>query len=334
MPDFDPPFNSLNTCGLDDEPASSAYTMLLLLTGVAVAMYAFARYAESKNELNYDTRAARISAGILSVILRMFHTTNGDLEITNAENKIIAIGPHRTSLDALVVASKIKGAPPRFFATTAFNGIPGVKNMLNMFQTIPIDSSAKKEKGRSSNAGAIDLASKVLNEQGCVALFPQGNFSLIGQEPPRIYTGVAQLAIKNNLPIQVARLDGFWCLQNPVIPLWIRNRSDFRAFASLFHLNNVRVTSCGVIDSHLKPENADLSDELKIEAICAELYSYYRHTQELTVKQIETIKEETPHTRLGIWKNKLAQDEARKQLTTLKKEEAELDKTTVSMTPQ
>lgn len=334
MPDFDPHFNSLNTCGLDDEPASSAYTFLLLLTGLAVATYAFARFAESKNHLNYENRFARITAGILTLMMNMLHTKNGDLEITDAENKLIAIGPHRTSWEAFVVATKIKGTPPSFFATDSFDAIPGVPTFMNMFKVIKIESRAKKENGRSSNSGAVEKASKVLEENGCIALFPQGNFSRLGQEPHRVYAGAAQIAIKNKIPIHVIRLDGFWSLQNPLIPVFVRNNAMYRAFFSMFHINNVKTNLCCVIDSHLLPENANLSDEKKIELICAEMYSYYRHTRELTVEEIDTIKAESPDTRLRIWGNKVAQDDLRKQLTTLKKEETDLEQTTVSMPPR
>lgn len=334
MNGIDPHFNALNTCDLEDEPASSAYTFLLLLTGLAVATYTFARFAESKNHLNYENRFARITAGILTLMMNMLHTKNGDLEITEAKNKLIAIGPHRTSWEALVVATKIKGTPPRFFATDSFNTIPGVPSFMKMFKVIQVASQAKKENGRSSNSGALEKASQVLDEHGCIALFPQGNFAKLGQEPPRVYTGAAQIALKHQIPIHVVRLDGFWSLQNPIIPVFVRNNAMYRAFFSMFHMNNVKTNLCCVIDSHLKPENANLSDAKKIELICAEMYSYYRHTQELTVEQIDAIKTESPDTRLRIWENKLAQDELRKQLTTLKKEEAELETTTVSVPPR
>jgi hypothetical protein len=55
---------------------------------------------------------------------------------------------------------------------------------------------------------------------------------------------------------------------------------------------------------------------------------------ELIFKQIDAIKTESPDTRLRIWENKLAQDELRKQLTTLKKEEADLETTTLSVPPR
>lgn len=126
------------------------------------------------------------------------------------------------------------------------------------------------------------------------------------------------------------RLDGFWCLQNPFFPLFIRNNVSYRAFLSMFHMNNVRTTLCRVIDFHLMPENEGLKDEEKIEEICAQLYAYYRHTQELTVEQIDTIKTEiSDKTHLLIWNNKVKQDDLGKQLSNLKKESARLEEPTL-----
>ena len=157
-----------------DESISSAYTLLLLLAGLAVVTYTIARFAESNNQLNYENRFARIIAGFLLLMTRMMHSKGGDLEINDAENKLIAVGPHRTGWEAIVVATKIKGTPPQFFATDAFNSIPGVPSFLKMFKAIPIAAHApKSDKGRSANADALEQASKALNEKGCVALFPK-----------------------------------------------------------------------------------------------------------------------------------------------------------------
>lgn len=319
-----------------DESVASAYNILFLLAGLAVATYAIARFAESNNQLNYENRFARIIAGLLLLMTRIMHTKSGDLEITNAptENKLIAVGPHRTGWEAIVVASKMKGTPPQFFATTAFNSIPGVSSFLKMFKTIPVEATATKSgNGRSANAGALEQASKALSEHGCVALFPQGNFARLGQEPPRVYTGVAKLALMNKTPIHVLRLDGFWSLQNPIIPVFVRNSAYYRAFLSWFHMNNVRTTLCCVIDFHLKPESENLSEEEKIEEICAQLYAYYSCTQELTPKQIDAITtaEISTKTHLLIWKKKVEQCELEKQLSNLKKEEAKLKEPTLEL---
>ncbi|AWN73249.1 lysophospholipid acyltransferase family protein [Legionella anisa] len=317
----------------NDDSVSSAYTILLLLAALAAVTYAIARFAESNNRLNYENRFARIIAGLLLVMTRMMHTKSGDLEITNAEkeSKLIAVGPHRTGWEAVVLASKMKGTPPRFLATTAFDAMPGVSSFLKMFKAIPVDANSTKSDGRSANAGALEQASKALNEQGCVALFPQGNFARLGEEPPRVYAGAAKLALMNKIPIHVVRLDGFWSLQNPIIPVFVRNSTYYRAFFSAFHMNNVRATLCSVIDFHLQPENEELSEEKKIEEICAQLYAYYRHTQELTPEQISTIKTEISNkTHLLIWNNKVKRDELGKQLLSLKKEGAKLEEPTVA----
>ncbi|MCW8398662.1 1-acyl-sn-glycerol-3-phosphate acyltransferase [Legionella sp. PATHC038] len=326
-------YSHLDQCNSSDEPISSAYTILFLLTGLAVATCALARYAESNNRLNYDNRFARIIAGLLVLMMRMMHTKSDDLEITNkeTENKLIAIGPHRTGWEAVVVASKMKGTPPRFFATTSFNSVPGVASFLKMFNTIPVDAHAKSNNGRTANAGSLELASKALDENGCVALFPQGNFARIGQEPPRVYTGAAKLALMNKTPIHVVRLDGFWSLENPLIPLFVRNSAAYRAFLSGLHFNKVRATLCCVIDFHLQPENEKLSDEEKIEEICAQLYAYYRYTGELTKEQIDVIKREIDNgTHRKIWDIKVRRDQLGKDLLNLKKEETQLEEPTLA----
>ncbi|KTC82636.1 lysophospholipid acyltransferase family protein [Legionella cherrii] len=326
-------YSHLDQFNNSDESASSAYTILFLLTGLAVATYALARYAESNNRLNFDNRFARIIAGLLVLMMRMMHTKSGDLEITNNENekKLIAIGPHRTGWEAVVVASKMKGTPPRFFATTSFNSVPGVASFLKMFNTIPVDAHAKSNNGRSANADSLELASKALDENGCVALFPQGNFARIGQEPPRVYTGAAKLALMNKTPIHVVRLDGFSSLENSLIPLFVRNSAAYRAFLSGLHFNKVCATLCCVIDFHLQPENEQLGDEEKIEEICAQLYAYYRHTGELTKEQIGVIKKEIDNgTHRKIWDLKVQRDKLGKELLSLKKEEAQLEELTLS----
>jgi 1-acyl-sn-glycerol-3-phosphate acyltransferase len=239
-------------------------------------------------------------------------------------------------LESAVIASKFKSkspqelvTPPQFLATDGFNFVPGVPSFLKMFKVIPVAAKATKVGNRSANADVVELASKALSEGGCVALFPQGNFARIGQEPPRIYVGAAKIAMKNKIPIQVIRLDGFWSLQNPIIPLFVRNSAFYRAFLSAFHMNNVRARLVCVIDFHLQPDNEKLSDDEKIEEICAQLYAYYRHTQELTDEQVGTIKREiSDKTHLLIWKNKVKQDELGKQLLNLKKEEATLEEPT------
>lgn len=306
----------------DDKSVSSAYTTLFLLTGLAMATYAIAKFAGSKNHPNYEDRFANIIAGLLSLIMNLFHTNNDDLVIDNAANKLITVGPHRTGWEAIAVTTKIRGTPPQFFATTSYNSIPGIASFLKMFKAIPVTANATKgENGQSANVRALEHASKALSEKGCVALFPQGNFAKLGQQPPRVYTGAAKLALESKVPIHVIRLDGFWCLQNQLLPLFIRNNDYYRAIFSMFHVNNVRATLPCVIDFHLKPENEHLSDEEKIEEICAQLYAYYRHTQELTVEQFSAIKTEISNkTHLLIWNNRVKQDELSKQLLNLKKE--------------
>jgi 1-acyl-sn-glycerol-3-phosphate acyltransferase len=295
-----------------------------------MAMYALARWAESNNQLHYESRSARIIAGFLKLMVNILHTKESLLDITNVNGALITAGPHRTGWEAVVLASKIKGAPPQFFATDYFNFVPGVSSFMNMFKIITTQSKAKKnENGQSANALALDTASNALREKGCVALFPQGTFSRLEQEPPRVYDGAAKLAVSNKIAIQVVRLDGYWCLQNPLIPLFVRNNAYYRAFFSGLHRNNIRATLCCVIDFHLKPENEHLTDKQKVEEISAQLYAYYRHTKDLTIEDIETIKTEISNqSHLGIWRNKVDQYTNKKALEKLIAEAHQLEEPT------
>ena len=308
---------------------SSNNIWFILTAGIAIAgAFALIKLDKSSKRLTYDSILACKIAGFLNIWMNVFHTAKDGLEIINEGSKIIVAGPHRTSLDGLTVASKIKGTPPQFFITDQFDAIPGMKSFLTMFKMIPIKAVVtKNENGQSGNAGALDEASKVLNNNGCVALFPQGNFAKINQEPPKIYPGAARLAVKHKLPIQVLRLDGFWSLQNPLIPLVIRNNTFYRAFFSLFHLNNIRTTVCCEIDFHLKPENEHLSDDEKIDEINAQMYAYYRQTQELTVEQIDKIKTLISNKKHHpIWNNKVKQDALQKELIKFPQEFIKLKK--------
>ena len=200
---------------------------------------------------------------------------------------------------------------------------------MKMFKVITIQAtSVKDEHGRSANAVALDDASKVLQNHGCVAIFPQGNFARIGQKPPRIYNGTANLAVANELPIHVIRLDGFWSLNNPLIPVFMRNNTFYRAFFALFHLNSVRVNLCDVIDVHLQAEHENSSDEEKIEAINARLYACYRQTEELTPEKMNKLKStfsDPDNIHLSIWRNKVRQDALKKELVKVENESSELE---------
>lgn len=314
----------------------SSYDALLALVGITLATYTMARFFEAQDKLGYETRSARIISGFLQLTMHLWHTTGPDVEITSESGCLIALGPHRASLDAFAFASKIKlngVTPPQFFATDDFNAIPGVASLMKMFKVITIKAKAPKDKqGRSANAEALDEASRILQHNGCVAVFPQGNFSRIGQRPPRIYNGTANLAVTNKLPIHVMRLDGFWSLNNPVIPVFMRNNTFYRAFFSLFHMNRVRVNLCDVIDVHLQPAYANSSHEEKIEAINARLYACYRQTEELTPEKINTLKSTfSENIHMSIWRNRVKHDALIKELTQVEAETSELEKRAESM---
>lgn len=326
--------DSLDPVANVDDASSSGYNynLPLILAMLALAI-SFIKYAESQNRLKYDRRIARIMSGFFRVIANTWHTTKDDIELINNEGKLLAMGPHRTGfVDADVVASKMIGTPPRFLATDGFHKIPLVKRIMDIAQAIEVPAVSKKEgNGPSSKEILYKAAGETLSKKGCVALFPQGNFSFLGQEPPRVYDGVADIALQNNAPIRVIRLDDFWSMNNPLLPRFIRNDRLYRALISLFHMNNVRVTVCCEIDFHLKPENAGLSYEQKKEEINALLYAYFRHTADLNPRQIDVIKKEiSDKTHLTIWKNKLKRDTLEKEIGKLKMEGAELTKPTAT----
>jgi len=302
------------------------YNLALLLVAIATLIYLIRR-AESRNRLHYDSRFSRILSGFIRMSVNTWHTKEDDVEITDTEGKILAIGPHRTGIvDASVVTSKMKGTPPSFLVTDAYNHIPGVSSIIRLLKGIPV--KAIKDP-KSSGDGVLEQAGKVLDENGCVAIFPQGNFAKLGQEPPRIYEGAARLALSRRAPIHVIRLDGFWSIDNPLLPVFIRNNSYYRSMLSALHMNSVRVTKCDVIDFHLKNEG-DQNDEKKIiNEICAELYAYFRHTNELTARQIPVVKREiSDKTHLTIWASKVEQGVLKKQLDAAAKEEVRLSEPT------
>ena len=185
-----------------------------------------------------------------------------------------------------------------------------------MFKTIPVKPSTTiPGASRSDNSSVLETAAKVIKENGRVALFPQGNFAKLGKEPPIIYPGAARLAIQTKTPIHVIRLDGFWCIQNPLLPQSLRNNAYYRAFFSIFHPNNITTTLCSVIDFHLLPANQELSDDEKINEINAQLYAFFRHTGELTPRQIADIKQDIAAGKhRAIWKNRFERHSLEKEL--------------------
>jgi 1-acyl-sn-glycerol-3-phosphate acyltransferase len=256
----------------------------------STASYFLVASAERKNKLNYEDRIARVMAGFIQLFMRVWHTSGNRLEIPGDEPVIIAAGPHKTALEAAVLASKLEGNPPQFLATDSFNVIPGVASLLKMFKTITVESNRKANV--SAKSQTLDKATSVLNNKGCVALFPQGNFTYIGNKPPIIYSGAAQLAIKTETKIYVVRLDGYWSITNPIIPVSVRNNRYYRAFFSAFHPNNIQTNLCSIIDFHLQDHNKKLPDEEKIREINAQLYAYFRHSSELSESDLNEIKNE------------------------------------------
>lgn len=414
MSDFDYEFSSI-TCpnNFESESPYNAHNLLFALSNFVIASCVSVMVALYNNQIDYDSRQARIIAGFLRLFMLAWHTDGKDIEflepkkkvplmikgaevpadeinvkqseeksqvtpslqitdnegsikslseaalqqvdseasiVANSDGKVslkslgevalqqttedkatsepvtkgrlIAIVPHRAGiLEGVGVASKLKGRPLRFFATDMFDFIPGVAATMKMFKTIPI---AANPNGKSGNSGAIDLGVEALNNGESIAVFPQGGFSRIDEEPLRIYSGVAKMAIKAKVAIDVLRLDGLWSLSNRFIPVSIRNNTYYRALFSAFHLNKITTRACALVDYHLQEENQDLSEEALIEEICAQLYAYGRHTHELSDEQLKTIDVEISEGRhLPIWRTKVELCDRRKALEKVIKAEPE-----------
>lgn len=286
-------------------PAEIIFGCVLVGMSFLMLGYSLVRYAEKNNRLDYAERLTRITSGFLRLLMLALHTTDDAVQLPDSGASLIALGPHRTGWESILFGSKIKGEPPRFLATDAFGNIPGMTGFMRMFKVIPVKANPSKD---SRNTQALEAATAALNEAGRVALFPQGNFSYLGQAPRRIYDGVAKLAITTKTPIHVIRLDGFWSIYNPLIPKFIRNNLSYRAFLSFFHMNNVKTNLCCIIDFHLQPQNESLSVTEKVNEINAQLYAFFRHTEELTPHQIANInKEIAAGEHRPIWENKLRQ---------------------------
>lgn len=318
---------------LDDNSLLDPFWIFFAFISFIMMALMLIRYAERSNRFTYEDRLTRIIAGFLQMIARTFHASNEILDIPEDGAVIITLGPHRTgAVESIAAASNVKGGKPlHFFATSGFNNIPvigpTVGKFLDKFQTIlvtfqPKEANANGKKKNSANSNAIELGTQAINDGGRIVLYPQGNFAKLGEEPPIIYSGAARIAISTRTPIHVIRLDGLWCIKNPLIPRFIRNNLYYRAFLSLFHMNNVTTTLCSVIDFHLQPDNESLSEDELIFEINAQLYAFYRHTEELTSEDIEDIKEDiAAGEHRTIWKEAFEQYLLEKQMKAQQEEE-------------
>lgn len=329
---IDQMFDVSDTCPNHFDNQIVLVNSMFWLATISIATYGLIRFFESQNQLNYDSRAARVTAGFLLVLTRMLHTRDTDYQLEVTDKTIIAIGPHRTGWEALVVASKIKGNPPHFLATDSFNAIPGISALMKMFKVIPVKSKPiTTEEGRPARGDALIKATEILNKNGCVAIFPQGKFARIGEDAPKVHIGTAKLAIANNTPIVVLRLDGFWSLQNPLIPKFLRNNMYYRAFGSyFFHMDNVKVSEVHRITYHLEEENIDLPEQDKINEICAQLHACFRHTEDLNDNQISKVitDEISSRRHFSIWKKNEEIVALEKELAIKKAERAKLEDVT------
>jgi 1-acyl-sn-glycerol-3-phosphate acyltransferase len=282
---------------------------LLMAVGMTICLIkACEKFALSQNRLDYDHHATRILSGLFRFIANSLHTKKDDIQI-NGAGKIIVLGPHQTGyVDGSVFASKMVGTPPTFLATDSYNRIPGIGTVMKMAKVIQVPA----DKSKPGTKSEIDLACEVLDKNGCIVLFPQGEFSMTGQEPPIVKQGAALMALKSKKPISVYRLDGFPSIENKWFPLFITNSRMYRALLTAFYPNNVTVRFCREINEHLKPENADLTDEQKcqlIDKMCAEMFRSFYVTKSLTAKQNDFFNNEIPdtthHTLWGTTKKQL-----------------------------
>ncbi len=307
-------FNFNPDVQMDDDVALNVNHAIAMFAVIAASAYAFVKYAESNNHLDYENPYARMIAGFLRLYINTMHTKAEDIRIKNTP--IVVAMPHRTGWEALVIASKME-KPLHFLATDKYNNIPFVSSFMNLFNVITV--SSKKEKGlKKTKNNALIAAGNVLNNHNSVALFPQGRFAKIGMQPAFIYNGAVELALEYNQPISVIRLDGFYSLENPYIPLSIRNNDYYRAIISALHPNNIRVTLAKTIDLHITPNHMHLSRvkkrEMK-EEINAQMYAYARHTKELTPQQVSLIQTQEISSKLHllIWRNKVNQTAQQKK---------------------
>jgi len=240
--------------------------------------------------LNYDDRVTRYCAGMLQLIMRTFHLNNLESDTIKAPGKtLLAVLPHQTSWDSMALGAVMVGQPPRYYTIKNFLDIPGVGAIMRRFQAIPIeDSTGKdekaKEKAKQRNRDAEKEAQDILDNDGCVAIFPQGGFAKIGKPPLPVFNGTARLALntKEPTPIRVVRVSGFWSLENPLIPVSWRNNRMYRFLGTLLQFNRVKVTEEHTITWHIK--NSGATTDEKVRHINAELFAFANQNDNQSIK--------------------------------------------------
>ena len=327
-------FDITNTSGFETDDVDGSMDMfwmcvycisflMISYTAMRVGKKAITE-AKRYNRLDdLDDDSSEVFAGFLQAYMHTFHTTKDTLQLPEDEAAIIAAGPHKTgAVDAFSLVANIKGATPRFLATNTFFQMPLVggviKWFMDKFKVIVVDFSQKTDGKVNARQAVLDAGNKALAEKRRVAVFPQGNFAYIGKEPPIVFSGAANMAIHNGLPIHVVRLDGYKSLQNGWIPLLLRNDPRYRAMATLFHRNNVTTNLCWVIDVHLRDSNKFLPLDEKIRLINAEMFAFFRNTKDVSPAQIDKIKDQIAlGLHLKVWDNRFGKFKLEKQLTKL-----------------
>ena len=184
----------------------------------------------------------------------------------------------------------------------------------------------KKVNGKVVNPHVLPTAAQTLREGGCYFSFPQGNLAYINQDPHPVYNGAATLAIQENLPIYLVRIDGYWCLTNPYLPLFVKNWSWYRAILSILHPNDAKATLV-IIDAHLKAEAENLSFQEKLNELNAQMFAYFLHTGDLKTEDMNKIKLEIESGKhREIWAAKMKEQAALKAHKSALEDSREMNK--------
>jgi 1-acyl-sn-glycerol-3-phosphate acyltransferase len=132
---------------------------------------------------------------ILTPLLRFFYrvTTEG-LENVPAKGPAILVSNHVSFCDSIFLPLVLRGRVT-FVAKAEYFDDPKTAWFFRAVGQIPI-----KREGGSASAGALAAATEVLQKGGLFGIYPEGTRSPDG----RLYkghTGVARLALENNVPV-------------------------------------------------------------------------------------------------------------------------------------
>ncbi|MDF1678072.1 MAG: hypothetical protein P1U32_05195 [Legionellaceae bacterium] len=289
-----------------DDSAESSYWPYLIpmaIVGMTIFTGLLLKYAETCHEVKLQSKTARVVAGVTTMYANTMLTTPGDM-IEGGEGELAAIVKHYTAWEAFVYGIKHVGNPPRFPTTTMFNGYPGAKEFLALFNVIMVEANAQDPTKNGDNFQVLVEACNAIERDENVTFFPTGNWDKIGQKPHPVFDGTGIVALVKNKAIKLYRIEGVTALEYTFIPIAWRNSIAFRAFLSALLPNNVKFIFCSEIDVHLKEANQALPPLEKLRHINAELYAFARH-EKLTPETIGLVKADIESGRhLPVWDNK------------------------------